>query len=166
MYCWSITFTFTKTSDLSKFLPLQRNPYWMCLNQVSSWCKHPHPLLPRHDLTHVMLSSSAQVLTVLPLCSYISKSSSTEGAPQHDSTCNVLADAGFLCQYSMHRERIKGTLYQSGQIREVARSMEGTTKEVANIWQTFQIINLINVSTIISYAAEVWRLYCLMKYAV
>jgi hypothetical protein len=42
---------------------------------------------------------------------------------------------------------IRDTLYQSGQIREVAWSMEGTTKEVANIRHTFQVINLIDVST-------------------
>jgi len=33
----------------------------------------------------------------------------------------------------MHRERIKETLYQSGEIKEMAWSMEGTTKQVANI---------------------------------
>jgi hypothetical protein len=39
------------------------------------------------------------------------------------------------------------TLYQSGQIREVAWSMERTTKQVTNTEHTFQMINLIYVST-------------------
>jgi len=82
----------------------------MCLNQLSSLCTHPHPLLTRFDLTRVTLGSSEKGLNVLPLCSYIPISSSTEGAPQHASTCDILADAGFLCQYSMHREMIKGIL--------------------------------------------------------
>jgi len=60
----------------------------------------------------------------------------------------------------------KRTLYQSGQIREVAWSMEGTTKKVANIWHTFQIINLIDVATYHELCCTVWRLYCLLKYAV
>jgi len=80
----------------------------MCLNQLSSWCTHPHPLLTRHDLTHIILSSSAQVLTALTLCSYIHISSSSVGAPQHASTCDVVADVGFLCQCAMQREMIIG----------------------------------------------------------
>jgi len=60
----------------------------------------------------------------------------------------------------------RDTLYQSGQIREVAWSMEGTTKQVANIWQTIQMINLIDISTYHWLFYTVWRLYCLMKYAI
>ena len=146
-YFWPITFTFTKTSDLSKFTLVQPSPCWMCLNQLSSWCKQPHLLLTRHDLTHVMLSISAQSpdhLATLLLHQY---KQFNWRCPQHASTCDIPADAGFLCQYSMDREMIKGTLYQSGHIREVAWSMKGTTKQVPNIWHTFQMINLIDAST-------------------
>jgi hypothetical protein len=47
----------------------------------------------------------------------------------------VLADAGFLLQYSMHMEMIKGHSEQSGEYDhfDLAWSMEGTTKQVANI---------------------------------
>jgi len=58
------------------------------------------------------------------------------------------------------------TLYRSGQITEVAWSMKGTTKQAANIWHTFQMINLIDISTYLWLFCTVWRLYCLMKYAV
>jgi len=60
MYFLSITFTFTKPFDLKKFTVPQPSPYWMYLNQLCSWWMHPHPLLTRHELTHVMLTSSAQ----------------------------------------------------------------------------------------------------------
>jgi hypothetical protein len=33
----------------------------------------------------------------------------------------------------MNRNIIKGALYQSGQIRELASSMDGTAKQVSNI---------------------------------
>jgi len=56
----------------------------------------------------------------------------------------------------------RDTLYRSGQIREVPWWMEGTTKHAANIWHTFQMINLIDISYNWLFCT-VWRLYCLMK---
>ena len=150
MYCWPLIFTFTKTSDLSKFTLLQLSPYCTCLNQMSSWCKLPHPLLSRHDLTHVMLIISEQspsCLSTLLLHQYKQFKWGCPWACYH--SWDVLADVGFLCQYSMHMETIKGHSDQSGQYDhfDLAWSMEGTTRQVANMQHTFQMINLIDVST-------------------
>ena len=156
MYCWPITFTFTKTSHLSKFTLLQLSRYWTCLNKMSSWCKLPHPLLSRHDLTHVMLSISEQspdCLATLLLHQY--KQFNWMCSWARYQSWDVLVDAGFLFQYSMHKEMIKGHSDQSGQYDhfDLAWSMEGTKKQVANIWDTFQMINLMYLP-IISYVVQ------------
>jgi hypothetical protein len=148
MYCWSFTHTFTRPSDLNKFTLLELSPYWMCFNQLSSWCKQPHPLLTRHELTHITLSISEQspdCLATLLLHQYKQFSQGCPWACYQSG--DILADDGFVCQYSMHRETIKGHSDQSGHIRDLAWSLERTTKQVANIWHTFQMINLIDVFT-------------------
>jgi len=110
-YFWPITFTFTKPSDLSKFTLLQLSPYWKCLNQLSKWCKQPHPLLTRHELTHVTLSISAQSRNCLAtFLLHLYKQFNWRWRWACQQSWDVLADAGFLCQYSMLRETIKGTL--------------------------------------------------------
>ena len=82
----SIAFSFTKPSNLSKFPLLQMNPYQTCINELSSWCMHPHPLLTVHDLTHIKLAAQHKVPIVLPVCCYVSISNSTKGAPEHASS--------------------------------------------------------------------------------
>jgi len=147
MYSWSITFTFTKPSKL-KFILLQMSSFWTCLNQLSSGCTQPHPLLTIHDLTHLTLGSLAKrpdsLATVL-LHPYKQFNWGCPSAWQHmwcPGRC-------WLSVSILHAQgNNKGdTLYQSGQIREVVWLMEGTTKKVANIWHTFQMINLIDEST-------------------
>ena len=148
MNLWPITLTFTKTSNLSKLTLPQLSPYWMCINQLSSWCKQPHPLLTRHDVTHITLSSSEQS----PVCL------ATVLLHRHKqfnwrclSACQLMwCPARCWLSVSIFHAQGKDkrdTLYQSGHIRELAWSMEGTTKQVANIWRTVQMINLIDVST-------------------
>ena len=110
-YFSSIAFTFTKPSNLSKFTLLQISPYQTCINRLSSWCVHPHPLLTRHDLTNAKLGSSAQrpnCLATLLLCQYKQFNKGCSWACQ--KSWDVHADAGFLCQYSMRRDMKKGTI--------------------------------------------------------
>jgi hypothetical protein len=148
MCFWPIIFIFTKTSHLRKFILLQMSPYWMCLNLLSSWFKQPHPLLTRHDLTYVTISSSAQSPDCLATVLVHQQQQFNWGCP---SACQYMWCPGRSC-FSVSIFHAQGndkrdTLDLSDQIREVAWSLEGTTKTVANIWHAFQIVNLINVST-------------------
>jgi len=115
---------------------LQLSPYWKCLNQISSSCKQPHPLLTRHDLTHAMFTISEKSPDCFATVLLHQYKQFNWGCPWACyQSWDVLADAGFLLQYSMHMEMIKGHSEQSGEYDhfDLAWSMEGTTKQVANI---------------------------------
>jgi len=147
MYCLLIIFTFTKYSNLSKFTLPQLSPYWMCLNQLSSWCMHPHPLLTIHDFAHKTFSSSEKSPDCLDTVLLNLHKQFNWGCP---SACRHMWCPG-RCWLSVSVFHAQGNdkrdiPYQVGQIREVACSMAGATKQVANIWHIFQMINLIDVS--------------------
>ena len=110
IYFWLSTLTFTKPFKLNKIPLLQLSPYRTFLSQLSSRCTHPHPLLTRHAHTPVTLSSSVRNPDCLATVLLYPHKQFNWGCHQHSSRCDILADAGFLCQYSMHRDRVKGTL--------------------------------------------------------
>jgi len=95
-------------------------------------------------MSHIMLSSSAQSPDCLATLLLYPHKQFNWGCL---SACQHMWCLGrcWLSVSIFHAQRNnkRDTLYQSGQIREVAWIMEGTTKQVANIWHTVQMINLI-----------------------